>query len=319
MSFESLIKQLDTVEKKLAFFQEKKIKGGLSLDQEFRLEEDIEDLKQEIIRIKKTQTSNNKDPFYEVVYKKVKNIISWIIHIITTVVLGLGFMALFFVGASVFVNNFRGCNPEPDIDINQLEKTQKKVLAHSPNLDLYKFKGFDKKGKKVEYITYFLKNYNWALGEVATSENEGQKINICNYLNQIGIINKMNDDNVIAVITLGNASNEESLSIPLYLRTSHEEDRAEERANKLANCLTPVMSNLTPLFTLNLGKYEENDVHSLLQRRIIVIGVLKQDDNAVQEEALLNGLILEEDNLGFNVLNYSKVRKSRKLKLVREL
>ncbi len=41
MAIEDLKKQLETTEKKLAFFKEKRIIGGLSLDQEFKLEEDI--------------------------------------------------------------------------------------------------------------------------------------------------------------------------------------------------------------------------------------------------------------------------------------
>ena len=38
MAIESLKNQLETAEKKLAFFKEKQISGGLSLDQEFKLE-----------------------------------------------------------------------------------------------------------------------------------------------------------------------------------------------------------------------------------------------------------------------------------------
>lgn len=41
MPIETLKKQLKTAEKKLAFYKEKQIAGGLSLDQEFKLEEDI--------------------------------------------------------------------------------------------------------------------------------------------------------------------------------------------------------------------------------------------------------------------------------------
>jgi hypothetical protein len=57
---EALKKQLKIAERKLAFYQEKKLLGGLALDQEFRLDEDIEGLKVLIENLKQQlNTSNN--------------------------------------------------------------------------------------------------------------------------------------------------------------------------------------------------------------------------------------------------------------------
>lgn len=59
---DTLKKQLDIAQKKLAFYQEKKLLGGLSLDQEFKLEEDIMELETLISNLKQqigTSNSNN--------------------------------------------------------------------------------------------------------------------------------------------------------------------------------------------------------------------------------------------------------------------
>jgi hypothetical protein len=53
MAIEIIKEQLNTAEKKLAFFKKKQVKGGLSLDQEFKLEEDIVALEAQIEDLKK--------------------------------------------------------------------------------------------------------------------------------------------------------------------------------------------------------------------------------------------------------------------------
>lgn len=53
MAIEILKKQLQTAEKKLAFYTEKEISGGLSLDQEFKLQEDTIALEAQIADLKK--------------------------------------------------------------------------------------------------------------------------------------------------------------------------------------------------------------------------------------------------------------------------
>jgi hypothetical protein len=53
MAIEIIKEQLNTAEKKLAFFKKKQIEGGLSLDQEFKLEEDIVLLETQVEELKK--------------------------------------------------------------------------------------------------------------------------------------------------------------------------------------------------------------------------------------------------------------------------
>jgi hypothetical protein len=53
MAIENLKGQLNTAEKKLAFFKKKQIEGGLSLNQEFKLEEDIVAIETQVEELKK--------------------------------------------------------------------------------------------------------------------------------------------------------------------------------------------------------------------------------------------------------------------------
>ena len=57
----SLKKQLEIAENKLAFFEEKKLIGGLSLDQEFALKEDIKALKTTIADLKEKISNSNSE------------------------------------------------------------------------------------------------------------------------------------------------------------------------------------------------------------------------------------------------------------------
>lgn len=183
------------------------------------------------------------------------------------------------------------------------------------------FPGNDKNGKSAEYIIYLVRGYNWSLGEVSKTEKHSVKINICSHIESLGVTNRINNDQLKSIICFGNASYEENLDIPKEIRLKIEEDRALARAKTLADCISPVLQKLTPVYLLNLGKNTKKAEPSEYQRQIIVVGLLKNELGVIHEEALFNGLRNEflKGNLEFDILNYSKVIEVDSLELVKYL
>ena len=93
------------------------------------------------------------------------------------------------------------------------------------------------------------------------------------------------------IVCFGNTSFEEIADLSEKMKTKFEEDRADFRATLLANCVSNVLKTSTTISISNLGKYIKPDKVSAYQREIILAGVIQQDDNVINEEALYNGLV----------------------------
>lgn len=236
-------------------------------------------------------------------------ILGLIFHGIRFILIGGAFAAILLIYFSVFSKQ---CNFSKPFNNVIAENDESKVFLNNEVLkisDAYKFTGHDKKGKKSEMIIYFVKGFNWAKEKIAVAEDSGKEFEICDFISNTGIVNKMNSDLLKGIICFGNASFEEDLNIPIEDRLTVEEDRADKRAKKLAECVNQNVSKLTPIYKLNLGKYLFEDLVSKYQRQIIVIGIIKNEEGVINSEALVNGLILEKSrkNIEFNILSFSKV------------
>lgn len=182
-------------------------------------------------------------------------------------------------------------------------------VPSTETLKTFKFSGEDTNGKRADYIIYLVRGFNWRIGEVAVSEDNGEPFDICHHLTGNGISARINNDSLQAIICFGNTSFEEDLSIAPQLRLKKEEDRASERAEELAQCVNSILGKLTPVYTLNLGKYLEEDDDSRYQREIIIIGLIGKEKGVVEEEALFEGLLTEhwKGNLDFDIQQFSRV------------
>lgn len=172
-------------------------------------------------------------------------------------------------------------------------------------------RGYDNKGKYSDYFVYLTKDFNWKKGEDATSERFGMEESICEHLKTHPMISKINSDELITILTLGNASYEEDPAIQnAYFRLKAEEDRAGLRARKLASCIHNNLTKILPLYTINLGKNLVEATESKYQRLIVVIGIIKNEPHVFKEEAIYNGLVVEYENgnLEFDIRNYSKAK-----------
>jgi|GEM_PF-1564555 len=188
-----------------------------------------------------------------------------------------------------------------------------KIIAASPFFEERKIKGADKKGKIAEYIVFLVRNFNWRIGEIALSEKNGKLNDICSQLKEIGVASRVNRDDLKGIVCFGNTSYEESSTIPEKERLKLEEERADKRAQKLAECVSNVLIQSTPIFTSNIGKYKIDDEISAYQRSIILIGIIKNEMNVVNEEALLNAFQKEfiSGNWELNLNLFSKVENDR--------
>lgn len=337
MSLNDLNKQLNIAEKKLAFYKEKKLRGGLAIDQEFVLEEDIENLQSEILELKLSiatyKNPSKSSPInlatnskYLFLHTRIKNSAKWIVDACVTIGIGigyflgsLGFLAAIVIIAFAFAEKLDGCHfpslnsdntyanqieKQNDIDVVKIEKAER--------ITTYEFFSYDEDSNRVDWIMYIVNHGYWQKNEVAESVNYGQKFNICEYMNETKITDRINKDNLIGIICFGNASKEEEVSL------ENEEQRALIRAEKLSGCIEPIIYTETSVFTLNLGKYLENDIRSKDQRKILVIGIKEKALQANEEAALFNGLVDKRNNIGFDVRNYSLV-KDNKLKITKKI
>ncbi len=170
--------------------------------------------------------------------------------------------------------------------------------------------GVDKQDRIAEYVIFIVRDFNWKLNEVETSERNGVQLDICDQLKEIGVAERVNRKDLKGIICFGNTSSEEDLSIPKKMRVINEEERADKRAKKLANCVSDVLVTTTPVFIANVGKYKIDDGLTIYQRSVILIGVIRNDEGVVNEEALFNGL--EDWNITGNweidINEYSKVK-----------
>lgn len=176
-----------------------------------------------------------------------------------------------------------------------------------------KLTGFDGGGRKAEYIVFIVRNFNWALGEIHKSERNGEQSEICEHLSTSGVEARLNREDFKGIICFGNTSVEEDMSLPKNMRKSKEEDRAESRATFLSDCISEVLKSRTPIFKANLGKYNLQDEITNYQREIIIVGIIENDENVINEEALFNGLIdwhLRQD-WEIDIREYSKVNQGR--------
>lgn len=241
-------------------------------------------------------------------------------------------MVCFFmiIGVLVFINPkcsfpmFVDSYPKINYDIPPvtLEPEEKQVPLGSnisvPFFEEKKIIGADKKGRIAEYVIFIVRDFNWKLGEIETSERNGIQLDICEQLKEIGVSERVNRTDYKGIICFGNTSFEEDLTIPKELRVINEEERADKRAKKLANCVSNVLTTITPVFIANVGKYKLEDELTTYQRSVILVAIIKNDEGVVNEEALFNGL--EDWNLTENweidINEYSKV-KNRKINIKR--
>ncbi len=209
-----------------------------------------------------------------------------------------------------------------DIPPVTVEQEEKQVPLGSnisvPFFEEKKIIGVDNKGRIAEYVIFIVRDFNWKLGEIETSERNGIQLDICEQLKEIGVSERVNRKDYKGIICFGNTSFEEDLTIPKELRVINEEERADKRAKKLANCVSNVLTTITPVFIANVGKYKIEDELTTYQRSVILVAIIKNDEGVVNEEALFNGL--EDWNLTENweidINEYSKV-KSRKINIKR--
>lgn len=176
--------------------------------------------------------------------------------------------------------------------------------------DRIRFVGKDNKGNTAEYFLYITKDFNWEKGKNATSQRHGKKKDICLHFMEHEMVSRINNDKIIGLFALGNASYEENFSITdASKRLKEEENRAAYRAKKLASCIGDRLKSLTPIFTINLGKHNTIDKISSYQRLIVVIGLLNTQGSTIHEEALYQGLVNEYliGNLEFDIRDYSRV------------
>lgn len=174
-----------------------------------------------------------------------------------------------------------------------------------------KFRGTDKNNNSAEYFLYITKDFNWKKGEDATSERLGVEKKICLHFAEHKMIYRINHDTISRLYAFGNASYEENLSIKnKAARLRAEEDRAAFRARKLASCVGDQLKTLTPVYTINLGKHLNKEIHSNYQRLIVVIGLIKEYGPTIHKEALYDGLVKEHSkgNLQFDIRDFSRVQ-----------
>lgn len=199
--------------------------------------------------------------------------------------------------------------PIPSYNKTTLENTLTNDIKKL-TYDRIRFVGKDNKGNTAEYFLYITKDFNWEKGKNATSERHGKKKDICLHFMEHEMVSRINNDKIIGLFALGNASHEENFSITdASKRLKKEENRAAYRAKKLASCIGDRLKNLTPIFTINLGKHKTIDKISNYQRLIVVIGLLNTQGSTIHEEALYQGLVQEHisGNLEFDIRDYSRV------------
>jgi hypothetical protein len=217
---------------------------------------------------------------------------------------------------------FKECNlPKPVAfpPISETEQPQKPTKSNivqqtaTPYLEEKKVIGFDREGRKAEYIIFIVRNFNWVLGETYISERNGEQSEICEHLSTIGVEARLNREDFKGIICFGNTSVEEDLSLPKSIRKSNEEDRAEFRATFLSFCVSQVLKNRTPIFKANLGKYNLRDEITDYQREIIIVGIVQNDEKVINEEALFNGLIDWHllEGWEIDIREYSKVKQEK--------
>ena len=176
-----------------------------------------------------------------------------------------------------------------------------------------KMTAYDNSGKKAEYIIFIVRNFNWQIGQIDISERDGLPSDICEELKQIGVSERINRQDLKGIVCIGNTSYEEDVSVSKHLRTIKEEERADKRAKKLANCVSSVLTTITPIFISNVGKYIYKDDLTTYQRSVIIVGIIKDDEGAIDEEALYNGFILwhELENWEIDITQYSKIKEDK--------
>lgn len=172
-----------------------------------------------------------------------------------------------------------------------------------------KFSGFDNTGRKANYVIFIVRGFNWQKGEIAVSEKNGISADICEHLNEIGVMERINRMDLKGIVCLGNTSYEEDLSIPKYKRKKREEDRADYRAEMLSLCVGMVLKTTTPLYISNLGKYSVVEEVSTYQREILVVGMVEKEEDVSDEEALYDGLVTlhERNEWDMDIKEFSKV------------
>ena len=167
----------------------------------------------------------------------------------------------------------------------------RKQWVSSNTLSEKRFTGYDNMGRKIEYVIFIVKGFNWKKGEVFQSERNGKIENICEHMKEIGVRARINREDLKAIICFGNVSYDEIVCIPQKLKKFGDDNKAELRAGVLANCVASLLTKTTPVITANLGNYLIKEEVSTYQREIIVIGVLEKESNVIDNEALFNGLM----------------------------
>lgn len=177
----------------------------------------------------------------------------------------------------------------------------------------------DKAGKEIEYIVFIIRDYTWERGGLAI-ENRSKKVDLEKELAENGINAQLNNESFKGIVCFGNTSYEEPHDAPDRLKIKIEEDRADLRAKFLANCVKKALtkSPQTPILISNLGKYNQSDTISTYQRQVILIGILRQDDGVISQEAFFNGLMdwHKNEDWEIDISNFSKV-KNNQIELLR--
>lgn len=154
--------------------------------------------------------------------------------------------------------------------------------------------------------------FTWKKNETITGEYtySGKIIDLREYFDDQRYGKKVNEAKDL--ICIGNASFEENESIPLENRRSAEEDRALIRARHLKHIIRSLIypGSQVAVYTLNLGWCTEKlkkTEPSNYQRAIVIIRVIKKEEDVNLKEALLDALSKEVE-MPFKVKNYTLVQ-----------
>lgn len=159
------------------------------------------------------------------------------------------------------------------------------AIRKTQNTVVFQVEGFDKEGRRGLFdIVVAKKKFLWVLASSTELERDGEVF-------PLGASAKpILDDEVrlslrkaTDVVAVGTASQEGV--------QASEVARAKRRARKTARLVYPIIKRGTPVYTLNLGQYNEacercEDTGTNWQRPFIVIGVIERQDGLNLKEAL---------------------------------
>lgn len=150
------------------------------------------------------------------------------------------------------------------------------------------FEGRDKQDKPVQMELLVLSDeYFWIFGGLSITDRNGLHLDLREHLASASMKNILEKSQ--GVVCIGTASEEGNRRL--------EEIRAAERADLLSHWIIDTQPDINTVYALGLGQYQKRDVpetekapSSEEQRRIILINIISNPENADLSTAIRNGL-----------------------------